>query len=400
MTGRNRSTVLAAVATAVLALLPAPAGAQTPATSLGLGYPAPPVDARAAALGGVGVGLLGGTFSIRNPADLVTFREASLSVSAAPEAVTVDAAPDGGETGRNRFSTIRAVVPLGEFAASVGFASQLDQDWRFTLEDTLDVSTGSFPFEQRRENDGGLSAIDLSLARSVGPLSLGVSYQRLTGSLRQDLVRRFELPPDSAVTSPPVRVVQTSNWSYSGWRVKGGVGLQLGDWLRLGGTYSWTDDLRAERDSLVTTENAPGASRARFGMPPSAAVGASVRVARDWLLTAGGGWTGWSETDDSLEEEDAGDVYWGGGGLEFRGVELGSFPLRLRGGGRWSELPFSLPGRPAATEAAATFGIGTDFAAGRAVVDLAGEIGSRGSLDRTGFEESFRRFTLTATIRQ
>jgi hypothetical protein len=393
---------LAALAAAAIALAPAvPVAGQTPVTSLGLGYPTPPVDARAAALGGVGVGLLGGTFSIRNPADLVEFSEASLSLSASPEGVTVKRT-DGpsGTTGRSRFPALRAVVPLGAFAASVGFASRLDQDWRFGLRDTLDISSGRFPFEERRENDGGVSAVDLSLARSVGPLSVGVSYQRLTGSLRQDLLRRFQVPPDSVVLEPPERVIQTGNWSYSGWRVKGGLGVRLGDWLRVSGVYAWSGDLSAERDTVITTRNDPDAPPVVFGMPPSATVGASASPLEDWLVTAGGGWTGWSETDASLQEENARDVYWAGGGLEFSGVSLGSFPLRLRAGGRWAELPFSLPGRAAATEKAVTFGLGADFASGRAAVDLAGELGDRGTLGRTGFEESFRRFTLTATIRQ
>lgn len=398
---RTRGLATLVAAAAVVLAAAGPAHGQTPVTSLGLGYPTPPVDARAAALGGVGVGLLGGTFSVRNPADLVEFSQASLSVSASPEAVTVERAGGAsGTTGRSRFPTLRAVVPLGDFAASVGFASQLDQDWRFSFRDTLDISSGRFPFEERRENDGGLSAVDLSLARSVGPLSLGVSYQRLTGSLRQDLLRRFQVPPDSIVLEPPERVIQTGNWSYSGWRVKGGVGVRLGDWLRVGGVYAWSGDLNAERDTVVTTRNDPDAPPVVFGMPPSATVGASASPLEDWLVTAGGGWTGWSETDASLQEENARDVYWAGGGVEYAGLELGSFPLRLRAGGRWAELPFSLPGRTAATEKAVTFGLGAEFASDRAAVDLAGELGTRGTLERTGFEESFRRFTLTATIRQ
>jgi len=53
-----------------LVLAPGILAAQTPVTSLGLGYPVPPLDARAAALGGTGMGLFGGSFSSRNPAEL------------------------------------------------------------------------------------------------------------------------------------------------------------------------------------------------------------------------------------------------------------------------------------------------------------------------------------------
>lgn len=400
-----RRLVLAAglLALAPVAAGPSPAGAQTPATSLGLGYPTPPVDARAAALGGADVGLLEGTFSIANPADLVEFSEASLSVSGAPEAVTAKGAgPASGSTGRSRFSTLRAVVPLGEWAASVGFGAELDQDWKFTDRDTLVASTGRFPFEERRENDGGVSTVDVSVARSVGPLSVGVSYQRLTGSLRQDLERRFEPSVDGGARAP-LPVTQSSAWSYSGWRLKGGVGLELGGRVRVGGVYTWSSDLEAEPDSLVTlaVEDPGAAGRVtEIAMPASARVGASALLADDWLVAVSGGWSRWSETSPSLEEDRARDVYWGGGGVEFRGLELGSFPVRLRAGGRWRELPFFLSGRGAADERAATFGFGTEVAGGTAQVDVGLELGSRGELPRTGFEESFQRFTVTATIHQ
>lgn len=387
---------------AALALAADAGVAQTPATSVGLGYPTPPVDGRAAALGGAGVGLLGGTFTIGNPADLVEFSEASLSISAAPEGVSPEGAPAGAEDpGRSRFSTLRAVVPLGDWAVSVGFGSELDQDWKFTDRDTLDISTGRFPFEERRENDGGVSTVDLSVARSVGPLSVGVSYQRLTGSLRQDLERRFEASVEGGVSAPSP-VVQSANWGYGGWRLKGGLGLEIAGRVRLGGVYAWSGDLEAERDSVVTLAEEPDGPSdvTEIPMPASAGVGASALLTDDWLLAVAGGWSQWSEADGSLDGERARDVHWGGGGVEFRGLQVASFPIELRVGGRWRELPFSLPGRGAASETAATVGLGTEVAAGTAAVDVGLEVGSRGELARTGFEESFRRFTVTATIRR
>lgn len=390
-----RSTVLALAA--VAATLGAVV-AQTPATSVGLGYPVPPVDARAAALGGTGVGLLDGTFSMGNPADLVAFSRASFSVSAAPEAVS----PRRGEdAGRSRFSTLRAVVPLGEWAASVGFGSELDQDWSFTESDTLDISTGRFPFEQRRENDGGVSTIDVSLARSVGPLSVGVSYQHLTGSLRQDLVRRFESSVDEGLDAPrPVE--QSAAWGYSGSRIQGGIGLEVSDRVRVSGVYALSGDLTAERDSVVTLAGDPDrpADVREFGMPASARVGASARLAEDWLVAVSGGWKQWSEAEGDLGDESARDVYRAGGGVEYRGLGIGPVPVDLRAGGRWQELPFGLPGRRPAAERAFTFGLGTEVAGGSGRIDIGAEFGSRGELDRTGFEESFRRFTVTATVRQ
>lgn len=393
---RTRALALSAAALAVTA---GSLAGQTPATSVGLGYPVPPLDARAAGLGGTGVGLLGGTFSIGNPADLVEFTRPALSVSPAPEGVSP--AGTGESTGRNRFSTLRAVVPLGEWAASVSFGSELDQDWKFTSRDTLDISTGRFPFEERREHDGGVSTVDVSLARGVGPVSAGVSYQYLTGGLRQDLRRRFDPSVDEGLNAPR-RVSQSSVWNYSGWRLTGGVGLEVADRVRVSGAYVFGADLTAERDSVVTLagdQPRPVGSRT-FRLPPSARVGASALLTDDWMVALGGGWSRWSEADGGLEEERARDVYRAGGGVEFRGLELGAVPIVVRAGGRWRELPFVLPGREAADESALTAGLGTRVAGGSGQLDVGFELGSRGDRSRTGFEESFRRLTITATIRQ
>ena len=396
--GRRGARGLPAAALLLPLLLAAPAAGQatgdrapTPFTAAGLGYPVPPLDARAAALGGVGVGLLGESFSVRNPADLVGFREASLGISASPEGVTLQGPGGEATSGRSRFSVIRAVVPVGRWRASVGFASELDQDWSFRDTDTLSISTGSFPFEERRENDGGISTMDLSVAREIGPLSLGVSYQRLTGELRQALFRRFEISLDSTVSAPN-RVDQKLVWSYGANRIRAGAGLEIADRVRVSGAYSWTGELTAEADSV-------GRIR-RFGMPSSASAGASGRPFDDLLISVGGGWTGWAAASPALREGRARDTYWGGGGLQFSGWQVGPFPLDLRAGGRYAELPFVRPGAEPAEEAALTVGLGSEFADGRAALDLGLEIGTRGDFPATGMEESFSRFTFSATIRQ
>lgn len=390
-TTRRLAAGVVLVALAAVPAIPRTAAGQTPFTAVGLGYPTPPVDARAAALGGVGVGLLDGSLTLRNPADIVEFDRPTLGVSASPEGVTVRDPGREAAADRSRFSVFRAVVPLGSWAASVGFGSVLDQDWALRRTDTISLTTGDFPFEELRENDGGVSSVDLSVARRIGPVSIGVSGQRLTGNLRQVLDRRFEMSLDSAVAAPE-RVEQEAFWSWEGWRVTAGAGVEIGDRIRVSGSYGWSTELEATRDSTGETRS--------FDMPSRLAVGASARASDDWLLTVGGGWASWSVADDDLDEEGARDVTWGGGGVEFRGWSLGPIPLSLRAGGRYAELPFHLPGREAATERALTFGLGSAFASGRAVVDLGLEIGTRGEVASTGTEESFTRLTLTATVHQ
>lgn len=367
-----------------------PGGAQTPTTAIGLGYPVPAVDARAAALGGTRTGLLGGSFGTASPADLTEFTNASLSMTAAPEAVEIQNDGVSDRTGRSRFTVIRAVVPMEDVIVSAGIRSGLDQDWAFTFEDTLSTSQGDFPFEERRESDGGLGSVELDVAREFGPVSVGVGAERMTGNLRQLFSRRFEVSVDSAVEAP-ARVEQDARWAYEGWRLRAGVGLRIADRLRVSGAYVWSGDLTAERDTVD--------ERRTFSMPSRFEIGASFSPGERWLLAGSAAWTGWSDLQGQLGDDGARDAFRGGGGVEYRGIEVVSFPVDLRAGGRYVELPFSLPGDDALEERAVTFGLGTRFAGNRASVDFALELGSRGDAATTGVEESFRRFLFTASVR-
>lgn len=384
------AAIAMAMALTLTALAGAPGWAQTPTTAIGLGYPVPAVDARAAALGGTATGLIGGSFGTASPADLTEFTSAALSVTGAPESVEIRNEGVSDETGRSRFTVIRAVVPVEGVIVSAGVRSELDQDWAFVFEDTLSTTQGDFPFEERRESDGGLGALELDLAREFGPVSVGVGAERMTGSLRQLLSRRFEFSVDSTVEAP-ARVDQDARWAYEGWRLRAGIGVRVSDRLRVSGAYVWSGDLTAERDTVDESRS--------FSMPSGFEVGGSFRPGEDWLLAGSVGWTGWSDVDGELGDDGARDAFRGGGGVEYRGLEIVSVPVDLRGGGRYVELPFSLPGEEAPEERAVTLGLGTRFAGNRASLDFALELGSRGDAATTGVEESFRRFLFTASVR-
>lgn len=380
-----------ALAAAMLLGAAGAAGAQTPYTAVGLGYPVPPVDGRAAALGGVGMSLPGGTLSFRNPADLTEFRTVNLGFTAAPEQATVTL-PGGRteETGRNRISVARAVVPAGEWRVAAGFASSLDQDWRVSLEDTLRTAAGPVEVDERRTSDGGVSEGSLAIARSIGPISLGIEGRRLTGSIRRSFRRTFRgdtLRPGPGLSD----VTAAGNWTYEGWRARAGIQLQAGDRFRVGGTAGWGGELTADPDG-------PAEIR-RYDLPERAAVGASLRPGGAWLLTAGAGWSGWSEADDELREAGAEDARWAGTGVEFAGWTAGPFQVPLRFGARVAELPFTRAGKEQASERAVTAGLGLVARGGRAVVDIGVAFGTRGDLQDAGIEEDFRRVTLSFQLR-
>ncbi|WP_419161078.1 hypothetical protein [Candidatus Palauibacter sp.] len=378
----------------LFALAAFPLSAQTPLTSIGLGYPVAPVDGRSAALGGSGTGLLGGSFSVGNPADLLLHDEPGFSLSLLGEAVTVKGEGSSLNTGRERFSTIRALVPFGDWAAGLAFGGEFDQDWSNILRDTLPLSDGSVPYEETREHDGGISNIDLSIARRVGPVGVGVSAQRLTGSLRQSFFRVFQDPLDGA--PPLAAVVGARELSWRAWRFKAGGSIQVGDRAVVGAAFGTGGTLYA----TVGNAEEPDAD---FELPTSIEVGGSVRVTNNLLVTAGGGRSGWSAVQpfggQTGSEFTSHDTVWMGGGLEYGGLSLigGRLPVRI--GVRKRGLPFSRGGE-ALDEQAFTGGFGWEFREGLAVFDLAFESGSRGDVAAVGLAEGFQRVTLSFSLRQ
>lgn len=365
---------------------------QAPFTAIGLGYPVPPVDARTAALGSTGVGLLGDNFTLRNPADLTQHTTPGFNITTAPERLTVEAIEGENSTGRQGLSVVRAVIPFLGFVGSFAFGAELDQDWSVAISDTLVLEAGTYPVDETRQQDGGISTIDLSLARQLGPLSIGVSAQRLIGSVRQSFARRFEAPLDPG--SPLLGdLVDSRVASYRAWRFKVGAGLDIVDRILISGAYGWTGDLTVDpQDPEI-----PGGT---VDLPPVVDLGASAIVTRHLLLTLAGGWAGWSRADEALPGAAAYDVKWGGAGIEFRSLRILGLDVPLRLGGRKAELPFAPEDAPQATETAFGGGFGLEFRAGLAAADLALEFGTRGNLDETGLEESFRRLTISFTIRQ
>lgn len=392
--GGARGLLASAAALLVIAALPSPTPAQTPATAVGLGYPVDPVDARAAALGGVGMALPGGSLSGRNPAALTEFQRLSLGFTLAPEEVQVDVSESAPtqEVGRSRFSGARVVVPFGEWRVGAGFSPELDQDWRVTLEDTLRVSDERFPFRERRVSDGGLSSANLSLARRIGPLSVGVGADRLTGSLARSFRRTFRRDSLSGGPATGLGDVRAAGaWSYSGWRARGGVGLQAGA-AKVAVAGGVAGDLTAEPAGPAETRT--------YDYPASLSAAASVWLGDGFLLTGGGGWTGWSSVNDGLRQGRAEDVRWAGGGLELSDVQVGPVTVPLRLGARVRELPFAREGRDQMTERAVTAGLSVLGGGGQAALGLSAALGTRGDVADAGLAEDFRRFHLTLEIRQ
>ena len=380
---------------AMLVLVLAPAlAAQMPVTGLGLGYPVPPLDARAAALGGTGLGLLGGSLSGRNPADLRGFNRPTLGLTYAPESIGVET-PDGTQTtGRSRVAIVQAAVPIRSWTVGLGFAAGLDQDWGVRLQDTLRSSFGTYPYYERREHDGGVSKVTLAVAREFGRFSLGIDGSVLTGSLRQSFSRDFEPALEDPENTIGIAGGE-ARFSWSGFRIRGGAATQLGSRVRLSGVIGWSTDLTATRDTAGSDP-----AKYDFDMPFEWAIGGSAQITTGLLATAAIGYSDWGATDSDLESASAADVLWYGVGVEYVGLELFGAGLPLRAGVRRTDLPFFLVGTEQLVETAGTFGVGLEVGGGLASFDIAVELGTRGDFAASLVQESFRRLSISMALFQ
>lgn len=395
-TGRTVGRAVIAVACVGLALAveARSAVAQTPVTALGLGVPVSPIDARSAALGGTGIGFETGSVSARNPADIALYRQPVLGITYAPEGVSVKGDAGDADSGRSRVAVLRGAIPFDEWAAGVAFAGELDQDWQVSFVDTLSIEDGAFPFTEQRSQDGGLSSVNLTLGRRLGPVSLGAEYAIITGRLQQTFRRDFEPAIDD-----PSRVLGSvagvTDWEYSGRRFRFGAAVGLTDDIHLGGDVSLQGALTAERDTI----GAEDLTR-KFDMPAAFELGASARVSERLMLTGAGGWTGWSGAEGGSDDFVASNVVWAGIGAELTGTRLLGVNVPLRLGLRRTDLPFHPRGRDQLSESALTMGLGVRVAEEQARVDVAVEIGSRGDLGGSGVEESFQRLSITLALFQ
>ncbi len=289
------------------------------------------------------------------------------------------------------------MVPFGDWRVGAGFSPELDQDWRVTLEDTLSFGGQRFPFRERRVSDGGLSAANVSLARQIGPVSVGVGGDRLTGSLERSFRRSFirDTADGGGGTGGGGGLSDVGaggSWAYGGWRAHGGLGLSIGGAARLNVAGAVSGELTADPDGDAEVRT--------YDYPASVSASASVRPVEGVLVTGGGGWTGWSSMDGDLRQGRAEDTRWAGGGVELTDVQVGPLATPLRLGGRVRELPFARDGREQVTERAVTAGFGILGAGGQASLEFALEVGTRGDVADAGIAEDFRRFHFTLQIRQ
>jgi hypothetical protein len=383
------------LATAALLLLAgaAPAAGQSLYNTRGLGVPAPAVDARAAALGGIGVGLIGFHTSMTNPAEMAGITRRG--VSAVLQPVTTSAEADGTRDGTagTRFPVLRLIYPVNErLVATLGYGSWLEQSWSVRTQSQQELGGQSITVTDRMQSVGGIAQLRLGAAYSLSPtLAVGAAAGLYTGNVERIASRGFA--GDTAAQLSPFE--QRLRWTYLAPLGSVGVRWDVAGIARVAASATVGGSVEAEAVAGTAAEDRS------YGAPMELAGGASARI--NPLFTANAGVV-WSRPPATAAPTVSRETLRVGGGLEYQGVRSGArtFPVRL--GGRWEQLPYHLEGETPAEER--SFGAGVGFRLGdpanpSALADVALERARRSGLDGGAvntLSEQLWRFTFSLSL--
>ena len=215
----------------------APLTAQSFFSSAGLGLPIEAVDARARALGNVGLGLSGGTLLPSDPAAAARLRLPTGVLVAQPSWADASDGAQNSYFRGTRFPLLAAAYPGFGGIFSVQFASIIDQDFVGEREST--VMLGGTPVVARDlfQQNGSVSSMNVGYARMLTEeTSVGLSVGRYTGTFGRTFSRTVESGVGGAVQD----YVSIGSWAYSGYLVTGGVATRLVDLVNVSASATWS----------------------------------------------------------------------------------------------------------------------------------------------------------------
>jgi hypothetical protein len=381
----NRSLFLALLS--LCALAPA-ASAQSIFSARGFGVPVAPIDPRAQALGGIGIGLLGQDASMVNPAEIANHNFRGAVATLQSSSLSADFGAQSGQTTTNRFPLLRVIYPIDErLSASVGYGGFLDQTWSVVTSGFERIGADSVAVRDASSADGGLAQLRVGLAYSLAPsFAVGIDGGIYTGKLDERLSRTFGEGAPAGIDS----IMQRDTWTQRAPLISAGFRWDPAQIFRLAESFTWAGTLARE------LENKPEAKRS-FQLPLQAAAGASAILAPGLMGTVSTRWAGWSRAADDFDPAFAPvDTWEYGAGLEWTRMTLGSAAIPIRFGYHRAQLPFRFQG-VTPTESAATVGLGLELARTAvgplATIDATLDRGRRTAAG-TGLNESFWRMTL------
>lgn len=326
----------------------------------GLGYPQGGVSTRALSAGGS----LAETdpASAVNPAALASFGTTTLYFQYEPEFRRVNAGKQSDYTVTTRFPLMTAAIPMGErWVFALSTSQFLDRTWATQRVETLFVRTDTVSALSRLSSNGSISDVRLGAGYVALPwLRFGVEGHVFPGSQRLADERTFS---DSAVYKP---VRDSSTLSFSGSAIGAGVEVIAPGAVALAFSARKGGQMRAsKKDSTLARANVPdrfGASIAYIGIANTTI---AARTSLEKWSSLAGLLPGPEKPKDSWDSSVGADV---------AGPRWGTFPLQIRAGLRWRELPFPVVGSSAVAsgvkERSESFGFGAVLARGRASAEI------------------------------
>ncbi len=370
-----------------------PVHGQSLLSARGLGLPLISVDARALALGGMGIGLVGGELSVVDPAATARLRIPSVAFSTQSTWATYDDAGQPGDFSGTRFPFIGVGYPTGMGTVSLAFGGVLDQRWTTTASQLIDLDgagrTGRVT--DRFISDGGVSSIRLGMARPVGSsFAVGLQVGRNLGDVSRVLTRTFD---SLGVVGTVPQFAAGGRWKYRGWTAAAGASADLGEILHLSASYTWSSGLDALPD-----EDTEGGEET-FTMPGELRAGATAMLSPRLSASFGIHRASWSGADGDVASGGARDTFSFGGGIDWAGARILGKASSIRLGYRNTEMPFTNADTPDPVESAFTAGLGLDLlTSGEALLARLDFALERGLRDAGSFEERFWRLSTSVRI--
>jgi hypothetical protein len=379
---------------ACVVLLPGSVTGQSVLSAYGFGTPLEPLNARALALGGVGMGLPGTALAPQDPsasADLVL--PAVVFTSQTTWHETTESGQLFSSTS-SRFPAIGVMYPVERIGTvSVSFAGVLDQNWSASQQRllTLEGSGTQARVTDSFESEGGVSALRVGVARRLAPsLAVGASVGTYLGNVERRFTRSF----DSLEVETTVPEFRTGGaWDYTGFIASLGATVDLPQVARISASYSFGGDLRASPTS------ATDGAGITLGMPSEFRLGGSALLSDQLALSAGIFYADYAGAGESLDDVDGAAVLRFGAGAEWSGASVLGKRSALRFGYRAGDLPFHRADDPQVSESALVGGFGMNLMETEANViarlDLALEKGSR---DSGSVAEDFWRLSVSLRV--
>jgi hypothetical protein len=385
----------AAFILATLALM-IPDGRASVLSSGGIGYPSGLPGARYLGMGGVSISLAdpASTGSL-NPASLGEIRLSQLGIEYVSENNRFKDASGSSLSPYSNFNGFTFALPLGRgIATAFGLSPVTRADYRLSYPDSLDHET----YNKTVETSGGLNSADASLAFRVGRWAdFGVTAHYFFGKLDETWRVLFNGTNFTGTTD-----LLTAR--MEGFSCTAGCIINPLRVLSLGAAYrpGFDVDTRVERyaDPLSAS---PVRHSGKLSLPAFWGVGIHGVLPKGFLAAAEYAMEEWSRMTVNGESAphltDAGRLAFGVEWLPGLLPTDGYFKRVSYRAGFSAGRFYMLDAKGGSVrEITGTLGFGLPLGTAASRMDVAIAIGKRGGLSGNGFEESFARFSVSATL--